>query len=63
MKKRIKDGVENKPVWHGMLALYYSNMRDSELAEGAIENLPISQSARHVMENQINFVHLKVYEE
>ena len=31
--------------------------------KGAIENLPISQSARHVMENQINFVHLKVYEE
>lgn len=34
MKKRINDGVENKPVWHGMLALYYYNMRDSELAEG-----------------------------
>lgn len=31
--------------------------------KGAIENLPFLNPARHVMENQINFVHLKVYEE
>ena len=32
LKKRIKDGAENKPAWQGMLALYYYNLRDFELA-------------------------------
>ncbi len=32
LKKRIKDGAENKPRWQGMLALYYYNLRDFELA-------------------------------
>lgn len=31
--------------------------------KGAIENLPFLNPARHVMENQIYFVNLKVYEE
>ena len=32
LKKRIKDGAGNKPAWQGMLALYYYNLRDFELA-------------------------------
>ena len=32
LRKRIKDGAENKPVWQGMLALYYYNTFDFESA-------------------------------
>ena len=32
LKKRIKEGAENKSIWQGILALYYFNTRDYELA-------------------------------
>lgn len=32
LRKRIKDGAENKPVWQGMLALYYYETLDFESA-------------------------------
>ena len=32
LRKRIKDGSENKPTWQGILALYYYNTLDYELA-------------------------------